>query len=96
MDRLVSEQTVIKVFKGRCTGLCHTCRYDKIEGGCALLDEIPVPSVFEGKTNREVLKQIFPNYDIVGTIMFDQYANMVFSNIDYNWLNSPYTEEKLK
>jgi len=62
MDRiLVNEQTIIKAFEGRCTGLCHTCRYDKIEGGCVLLDEIPVPSAFKEKTNREILK-IFNKY----------------------------------
>lgn len=61
-----------------------------------LVSEQTVPSAFEGKTNKEVLKQIFPNYSIVGTVMFDQYANMVFSNIDFNWLNSPYSVKSIK
>lgn len=57
-------------------------------------DDIPsVPSAFEGMTNGEVIKALFPNADYEGGVHFMHITNVNSIgeiSIPWEWWNSPY------
>ena len=47
-----------------------------------------------GSTNGDVIKTLFPDYTYIGTCILDKYENILMHDINYNWWNAPYKENK--
>jgi len=56
MDRLISEQAVLKQLKGCLTGGEAEYQYVKLH-----IDSIPSAEPYKGMTNMEVIKMLFPD-----------------------------------
>ena len=87
MDRLISENEVIKAI----------CNY---KGKFYTVHAISkIPSAYEGMTNGEIIKALFPNGKVLDKdecigfeIIFDD-GTSYCSFYDGIWWNSPYSEE---
>ena len=92
MDRLISENLILRLFDGKVEqeAPVFSRTMNKIIKG--------LPSAFKGMTNGEVMKAIFPDAECnfkkfceEDTVIFN--LNGFYMRVSADWCNSPYSEE---